>query len=336
MSTVPRPGRPVTIRDVAQRAGVSHQTVSRYLRADATVRESYRDAIAAAIADLDYQPNLAARAMRTRHTGRMAVLLPEGPTASSGDVLRGVSGAVREAGFTVDVVALGGSPDERRRRALDLLGSGLFEGVLALTPLGLPAPGAGAPTVVEFPLYDDDLHGIGELATAAPIRELVARLAAAGHRGFLHLAGSYEHESACARRDAYLTAVAELGLDDRGVVECHWDPAVAMHAVADLPADGGVTAVIAANDLLALGAVRGAIGRGWRVPEDLSVTGFDTGTVAGWTTPALTSVAIDHTEVGRRAGASLLRALGLEPTEAAAPLMSPVWRESTGPAAHAY
>lgn len=314
---------------MAERAGVSHQTVSRYLRADATVRDSFREAIAAAIADLGYQPNLAARAMRTRHTGRMAVLLPEGPTASSGDVLSGVSSAVREAGFTVDVVALGGSPDERRRRAVDLLGSGLFEGVLALTPLGLPAPGSGTPTVVEFPLYDDDLHGIGELATAAPIRELMTRLAADGHRRFLHLAGSYEHESACARRDAYLAAIAELGLDDRGVVECHWDPAAAMRAVAELPVGSDVTAVIAANDLLALGAVRGALGRGWQVPGDLSVTGFDTSAVAEWTTPALTSVAIDHAEVGRRAGASLLRALGLEPQESTTPAMSTVWRGST-------
>lgn len=323
--------RPVTIRDVAERAGVSHQTVSRFLRFDgAGVREAYRDRIRSAISELGYQPNLAARAMRTRHTGQLAILLPEGQAISTVDVLHGATATARAAGFTVDVVALGGEPEQRRQRARDLLGSGLFEGVLALTPLGLATPAPSAPTVVEFPLYDDDLHGTGQLAEATAIDEIVDGLARDGHRRFLHLAGSYAHESARNRRDAYLCAVSRLGLEDHGVVECQWDPARAMQAIADLPDDSPVTAVIAANDPLALGAIRGASSHGWSVPGHLSVAGFDTDVLAAWMSPSLTSVAIDHAELGRRASTALLDALGVAlPHGIDAPAMAVVRREST-------
>lgn len=328
----PQRARSVTIRDVAQRAGVSHQTVSRYLRfGGAGVREQYRELITAAVAELDYRPNLAARAMRTRRTGRLAVLLPDGVAHSSVEVLEGATRSARAAGFGVDVVAVGGEPDERRRRALELIDSGLFEGVLALTPLGLAA-GANRPPVVEFPLYDQAVHGIGQLADAAPVEDLVEHLAALGHRRFLHLAGSYEHESARRRRDAYVAAVTRLGLEDHGVVECHWDPGMARRAVRHLRDDAGVSAVVAANDPLALGAVRGALERGWRVPQDLSVTGFDTTVDAAWMSPSLTSVRIDHAELGRRAIARLIAALRSQPVPADGDtVMSIVLRESSGP-----
>lgn len=319
-----------TIRDVAERAGVSHQTVSRYLRFGGDgVRPVYGERIRAAIVDLGYQPNLAARAMRTRRTRRLAVLLPEGSAISTVEVLRGATAHAREAGFTLDVVALGGEPQERRARALELVGSGLFEGVLSLTPLGLP-DGHPAAAITEFGLYDDDLHGIGPLAAGAPVTEIIEELAARGHRRFLHLAGSYAHESARNRRDAYLGAVSDLGLEDLGVVECLWDPARAMQAIADLPDDSPVTAVIAANDPLALGAIRGAASRGWNVPGHLSVAGFDTDVLAAWMSPSLTSVAIDHAELGRGACSALLRALGVDvPDDTDTPAMSVVWREST-------
>lgn len=321
----------MTIRDVAEQAGVSHQTVSRYLRfGGAGVRDVYRERIGAAIGALGYQPNLAARAMRTRRTGRLAVLLPAGTAHSTVEVLDGAAEMARAAGFSLDVLALGGDPVQRTQRALELIGSGLFEGILTLTPLDLPAAQDSRPTIVEVPLYDDDLHGIGDLADAAAIEMIVEGLATMGHRTFMHLAGSYEHESARRRRDAYVRAVARLGLVDHGVVECRWQPDLAMLAVENLPEEAGVTAVVAANDVLALGAIRGAALRGRRVPDDISVTGFDTSAMAEWMSPSLSSVLIDHAEVGRRAGARLLEALGHEPAPGSgAPTMSVVWREST-------
>lgn len=324
---------PVTIRDVAERAGVSHQTVSRYLRfGGAGVRDAYRERIAAAIGALGYQPNLAARAMRTRRTGRLAVLLPAGTAHSTVEVLDGAAETARAAGYSLDVLALGGDPAQRTQRALELIGSGLFEAILSLTPLGLPAAQGSGPVIVEVPLYDDALHGIGELADAAAVEVIVDGLAAMGHRTLIHLAGSYEHESARMRREAYLRAVARLGLVDHGVIECRWQPALAMRAVANLPEEAGVTAVVAANDVLALGAIRGAAARGWRVPDDISVTGFDTTTMAHWMSPSLSSVRIDHEELGRRAGARLLDALGHDSAPVpVAPAMTVIWRESTAP-----
>ena len=331
---MPRDGGTVTMRDVAKRAGVSHQTVSRYLRFGGSgVRESYRERIRAAVAELGYRPNIAARAMRTRRTGRLAVLLPEGAAHSSVEVLDGAAETARAAGFGLDVVSLGGDPEDRSLRAMELIGSGLFEGVLALTHLGLPEESGGSwPRTVEFPLYDAELHGIGLLADGAPVGELVERLAAAGHRRFLHVAGSWSHESALRRRDAYRDAISRLGLADHGIVESGWSPEAARQAILALPEDSGVTAVVAANDTHALAVIRGALERGWHVPGDLSVTGFDTSELAAWVTPSLTSVQIDHPELGRRAVGTLLAALHDEPAPAAGePVMRVVWRESTGP-----
>jgi DNA-binding LacI/PurR family transcriptional regulator len=105
---------------------------------------------------------------------------------------------------------------------------------------------------------------------------------------------------------------------------------VARRAVTDLPADCGVTAVVCANDRLAAGAIRGASERGWRVPDDLSVTGWDDDPVANFMIPSITSVAIDYEELGRRATERLLEVLGVTPAPSRpTPIMRIIWREST-------
>ncbi|MDR1806510.1 MAG: LacI family transcriptional regulator [Propionibacteriaceae bacterium] len=327
--------RPATIQQVAKLAGVSHQTVSRYIRGGgAGVRPAIQERVQAAIDDLDYRPSLTARAMRTRRSGRLAILLPEGPATGSIHILHGATSAARQAGYDVDVVTLGGSPASRGERVLELIESQLFERVLSLVPLPEAIRGRrldGLVTVV--PVYDDEMRSIGRLAGAAPVGAMVERLAEWGHRRFVHLAGGLDHTSARCRRDAYLAAIDRLGLESYGVLVEAWSGQGATDAILNLPADAGVTAVIAANDVMAVGAMRGAVLRGWTVPGDLSVTGYDDSELSSLLTPSLTTVQIDRADLGRQAMSRLLAALKADPAPTDEPdFMTVVWRDSTGPA----
>lgn len=326
-----------TILEVARLAGVSHQTVSRYLRFHgAGMKDATRERVSAAIADLDYRPNVVARAMRARTTGRLAMLLPLGDATGSLEMLMGATSAAQAAGYVLEAVTLGGPAPSRPGRVLELAESGLFDGVVSTTPLGIDARRAAdtRTPIVVLPDYDEEMRGIGDLADATPIRELVERLVADGHRRFLHVAGDLAYTSARNRRDLYLESVESLGAESSGVIVAdRWSPEVARRALTELPAGSGVTAVVCANDRLAVGAIRGAVERGWRVPDDVSITGWDDDPVAGFVLPSITSVAVDYEQLGRRATEQLLEVLSVEftPTERT-PVMRTIWRESTGQA----
>ncbi|WP_017623838.1 LacI family DNA-binding transcriptional regulator [Nocardiopsis chromatogenes] len=324
------------MKEVARAAGVSHQTVSRYLRFEGEgLKEATRARVDAAIRELGYRPNLIARSMRTRRTGRLAILLPSVAASSPVRTLVGAIAAARAAGYAAEVLSVEGGAGERAERLADLAGSGQVEGVLSLAPaaLGDGAPPEGEAAVIVSAGYDDRMRGIGELADGSPVADLVAGLAAQGHRRFLHVAGDREFASARGRRRAYLETVERLGLESHGVADGDWSAESGRAAVWDLPEDSGVTAVIAGNDAVAAGAVRGALERGWSVPGDISVTGWDDDPVAAYLSPALTTVAVDLERLGAQAMERLIAAVRGTGAEAPdEPLNRIIWRESTGPA----
>ncbi|TDE91752.1 LacI family transcriptional regulator [Occultella glacieicola] len=321
------------MREVARLAGVSHQTVSRFLHDDPRISAQTRERIRTAIDQLDYRPNLVARAMRGRKTGRLAFILPTGTTVSSLEILAGATAAAHDAGYILDVVTLGGPVAERSGRVHELAESGLFEGIASLMPLPESAQRQHERTaIVISPEYDDQMRSIGELADAAPVAELIEGLAELGHRRFVHLAGDYAHTSARRRRDMYLATIPRLGLESHGVIDCDWSAELAEQAMLELPV-GAATAVIAGNDVVAAGALRGAFTRGWRVPEDVSITGWDNNKLGAVLSPTITTVIMAHERLGRRAITRLLAALNDAPDPVDdEPVGTVVWRESTGPA----
>lgn len=335
MATPDTPRRRPTLKEVARVAGVSHQTVSRYLRFNGGLKESTRERVDAAIRELDYRPNLIARSMRTRRTGRLAILLPSVSSFSPDRMLAGAIATGHAAGFVVEVLSVDGGPEVRTERTVELAESGQVEGILALAPLASdgdrPAVG-GAPVVVSAD-FDDDMRGIGGLADGSVVADLVEGLARAGHRRFLHVSGSLRFASARERKRTYLETIERLGLESHGVVDGDWSPESGREAVRALPADSGVTAVIAGNDVVAAGAVRGALDRGWTVPGDLSVTGWDNNRVGAYLSPALTTVDVDRERLGAAAMERLVATVrGTEPEISEEPLNRIIWRESTGPA----
>lgn len=332
MTDVVAPRRP-TIRQVAELANVSHQTVSRYLREDPGMREEVRSRIADAVTELNYRPNVVARAMRARRSGRLALVLPLGTAVGSLAILEGARAEAEAEGLELEALFFDGGRSGREHRILEFADAGFFDGLVSLIPL--PAAFAGGPASATPVLftgdYDEDMRSIGTLAGADAIGEMIEMLAKAGHRRFLHMAGGYLHTSGRNRRDAYLAAIERLGLESYGVVDCHWEHAAAREAIVNLPADSGVTAVITANDQLAAGVARGALERGWRIPEDLVVTGWDNHIVGAVLAPSLTTVETFHEIVGRNAVRRLIGAIrGDEVELITQPLTRVIWRESTG------
>ena len=324
-----------TSRDVARLAGVAQSTVSYVLAGKGSISPATRARVLQAAERLDYRPNLAARAMRTRRTGRVAAVMGL-PAYDPAAMLAGASAEAQAAGYVMDVLHVDGDVGTRSERVLELARSGQFDGVVSFTPL-LPVVGEQAPPGVPVAVsetFDDAMHAAGDLVDSSPVVELVERLAALGHTRFLHVAGPSRYASAVARRDAYLATGERLGLTSLGVVEGDWSGQTGLDAIRSLPHDARPLAVVASNDLVAVGVMRGAAERGWSVPGDVSVTGWDNTPVGPYLTPSLTTVDTDRAEAGRRAMRHLVAALHDAPApEDLPPLTTVVWRESTAPPA---
>lgn len=330
--------KPATIYEVARRAGVSHQTVSRYLRNMGPFRPGTKERVEQAIRELNYRPNAAARTMRTRRTGILTVILPSQVNAFPTSTLAAAAEVAHGCGYYMEISVLEGSAQDRARHATELIQSGRVEGVLSLSALPGMAerpqgPDSAALTILDH--FDDNLRGIGPLTDASIMREIVKTLADLGHQHLLHIAGPRDWTSACARHRVFEEAVGEFGLISEGVVGGGWAPEVGYQAVSELDPRSPVTAVIAANDYVAMGAMRAAYDRGWQVPARLSITGWDDLDTGRYATPSLSTVAVDREGQGRQAMRRLIALVRGEEPPSPEPLINRlILRESTGPRLH--
>ncbi|GAB3168363.1 LacI family DNA-binding transcriptional regulator [Myceligenerans halotolerans] len=323
---------PPTIRDVARVAGVSQTTVSYVLTGKGAISPATRAHVLKVAESVGYRPNLAARSMRTRRSGRLVVIAGI-VVENQIRMLTGASQAAHDAGYVMETSIVDGPVKERTERVLELSSSAQYEGILTLVPV-LPealADGDGTPPVLAATAFDEQMHSAGELADAGLVETFIHALVADGHRRFVHVAGSAEFPSARARRDTYLAAVERHGVESLGVLGGDWPAESGRQAMLALPDDAPPIAVVAANDLLAVGALRGAAERGWSVPGDVVVTGWDNAAFGAHTMPSLTTVDVDFQTAGRHAMQLLIATLR---GEAAPPreseLQRIIWRESTG------
>jgi len=325
-----------TSRDVAVRAGVSQSTVSQVFTGRPGISEATRQRVLQAARDIDYRPNLAARSMRTTRTGRIAAVLPI-TAFHSAPLIAGTVAGAHEAGYDVDVHSIPNAPDQRRHRVLEMIDSRQFEAILCYAPVpggDLSRVDSTVP-VLTLGAFDDEMRVSGELLDVGPLVGMMERLVRLGHRRFLHVTGARSYPSADARRRAYEATVDRLGVASVGVVEGDWSAASGLEAVRSLPDDVVPLAVIAANDFIATGVVRGAFERSWTVPGDMSVTGWDDLHTSAFQTPSLTTVAMDYEELGRRSVEALIaRIRGERVSPPPEPLQHIVWRESTGAPRH--
>ena len=302
--------RPATIYDVAAAAGVSHQTVSRLLRGFKGIRPETRARVETAIAELQYRPNPAARSLKNGRTHRIGALTHDLMEVGPSKAIDGASHGAHDAGYLLDVVSVDPRDPRAIEQAIQLLrqqelaGVMVFAGADAVAAAVEPA-GFAVPVVV-----DAELEEAQYAAPATPngrgSEMLVEHLFALGHRNFLHVAGPREWVSARNRVVAYTRALEARGLISCGVLEGDWSAASGYTAGHRIPLDGSVTAVLAGNDQMALGVIRAITERGVRVPDDMSVVGFDDMPEAAYFRPSLTTVSLDIDRGGRTAIARLI------------------------------
>ena len=336
--------RPASILDVAAAAGVSYQTVSRVINGHPSVRPATRELVMAAIEELGFRPNRAARVLRGANARSVTVLTPNTSLYGYQAALQGIEEAARAAGFSVGVrVVDSEQPTEVAAavtRAIEPGGSLIViaydrAGTLALDAVPPEVPMAAmveTPAVVPTP--DKPWVWLDDRRAAA---EATRYLLSLGHRTVHYLAiPSSTHTSQ--RQAGWRQALEESGAPVPAPVPCGWTPRSGYQTGQRLAADPGVTAVLCGNDDIALGVMRAVHAAGLSIPGDVSVVGFDDTPVAEFLTPPLTTVRLDFADLGRACFA-LLRSL-LEPTamgpatgelHAQRPQPELVIRESAGP-----
>ena len=292
------PRRPVTLHDVARRAGVAVSTVSRALSTPERVNVRTREHVQAVAAELGYRPNRLAQALHTGRTHMLAVLIPDITNPHNFGLVRGAEAQARAAGSTLVIGDTQGGP-ELEAAHLDRLASSVDGFVLAASRLPddeLRALAGRSPVV----LFNRRVEGLASLVTdsADGSRQIVDHMVALGHRSLAYLAGPPVAWSDAQRWRALSEAAEAAGIR---IVRCGpFAPTLdGGPAAADVGLATGATALVAFNDLLAIGALRRLAERGIEVPRQVSVVGYDDIFGADFCSPPLTTVAGPVDDAGR-------------------------------------
>ena len=331
-----RPRMP-RMADVAARAGVSHQTVSRVLNGMPGVRPETHDRVMAAVEQLGYRRNFAARQLASTRSRTLGVVTWGNTQFGPANVLLGLEAAARETEYRLATVNVLSMSSAAFRSAVDQLLERVVEALVVIVPhesvlreaqsLDLDIP----VVVVEGDLSATPLTAGVDNAQGA--RLATEHLLSLGHETVVHLSGPMGWAESYARRDGWR---AELESQGRRVPPLRWGGDWSARSGyltgLSLAREADVTAVFVANDQMALGFIRALREQSRRVPEDVSVVGFDDLPESRYFLPALTTVRQDFEELGRRVMDILGRVLdGEEAPSADLVPTSLVVRESTAP-----
>lgn len=328
------PARP-TIYDVARHAGVSKSLVSLVLRGSDKVSPTRRDAVLAAIRELGYRPSQAATVLASRRTRAIEVVIDDYRNLWFVDLLEGLRSALSDQGYRLSVTDRAGTAGGTAEHPLPTLAAGIDGLVVARDPGGDLLAGWHGPTVIAG-------WRAGEVAGADRVanddeqgsRLAVEHLVGLGHRRIGHLSGrggAAEH-----RRIAFEAAIEAAGAHGAISVGTGETTEADGYLAANELLEGSLdlTAIYAANDSMALGALAALKERGLSVPGDVSLVGYDDSPLARSRFIDLTSVDDRSREVGKAAGRALLARIDDPARPAENRLIEPTLavRGSTGPA----
>jgi DNA-binding LacI/PurR family transcriptional regulator len=300
----------VTVHDVAARSGVSIATVSRTLREPHRVSDNTRARVLAAVRDLGYRPNRAASSLRRGRTGVIALVVPDIENPYFASLTKGAQALARARGYglvvvdstedaeveTDEIAALRSQIDGIILASSRLSDDRLAEAVAGISCVlinrSVADPGIAAPTVTI------DEHAGGAAA--------LGHLHALGHRRIAYVGGPKRSWSHGRRRDGIRRAATDLGGVELVEVSGYAPDADGGRAAARAVLAEGPTAVIAYNDLVALGLLARWSEAGVRVPDEISLVGFDNTFVTELSSPRLTSVGADLRSFGEMALTLLL------------------------------
>lgn len=338
--------RRATLKDVAEAVGVHVSTASRALHPSTRhlITEELAERILAAARTLDYRPNSIAYSLRTRRSMTVGVLVPDITNPIFPPIVRGLEDVLVPRGYATLVVNTDSNPEKEATYIHMLQGRGVD---------GLVVASAERRDAALAELLDDQLPLVAvNRKTEQPnmwavvndeetgIDALVDHLVSLGHKRIAHIAGPQNLSTGFLRRKAFLDRIAALGLE--------WEPRQMVDAKRYSEAEGKracdallkleprATAIMAANDLLALGALRSLAEHSLACPEDISVTGYNDMPFVDRLSPPLTTVRIQSYESGRHAAAMILKQIET-PAESRRPAVEVlpvelVVRSSTAPA----
>jgi DNA-binding LacI/PurR family transcriptional regulator len=296
--------RAVVMADVAKLAGVSLQTVSRVINDSPHVSVATRQRVVDAMRKLEYRPNPVARALVTGRSKTLGVVSFDTTLFGPASTLFGIERAAHDAGYFVSIVSLRALTRSSVMSAVERLRAQGVDGILVIAPQesatqallhlpqDVPVVAAEAGPDESVPLVAVDQVAGARLATA--------HLLELGHRTVWHISGPRDWLEAQDRVNGWRATLEEAGAAPPPVLVGDWSAHAGHELGRQLAANPDVTAVFVANDQMALGVLRSLHEAGRRIPEDLSVVGFDDIPEAGYFTPPLTTVRQNFNEMGRR------------------------------------
>jgi LacI family transcriptional regulator len=307
-----------TIRDVAEKAGVSVSTVSHVINETRFVSEGTRARVLAAMEELSYKPNRLARSLRRKDkaTHTLGLLIPDSTNPFFAEVLRGIEDASFDAGYSVILCNSDDDPD-KELNYLNVLLSKQVDGIVLVSAgthkssLELLSRRNGKVVMVDREIEGADLDSVvvdNEEGGYAAVQYLLDL----GHQRIGCITGPSPLTPSAGRSQGYHQALQQVGipLDDALVVAGDFRPQSGYTGAKKLLAPPSPpTAIFACNDMMAVGAMRAINEAGLRVPADISVIGFDDIALASFTIPPLTTVAQPSYEMGMLAAEVLLQRL---------------------------
>src|SRR5262245_2681482 len=309
-----KPGGDVTIMDVAQEAGVSYATVSRVVNNKGYIKPETRERVMRAVTRLGYVVNQQARSLASGRSQVVGLLVPGLDTAYIGEIIRGIDEEL--AGASYDLMLYTAHRRRTRESAyVATLTQGMVDGLLLVLPRD---PGAYLETLRErgFPYVLIDHQGVDEIGPAVGATnrqggyDATRYLITLEHQRIGFITGRLENGCSRDRLAGYHTALAEHGLnaDPQLVSEGDFTQPAGFRAARELlELPEPPTAIFASNDVMAFGVMEAARVRGLRIPEDISIIGFDDIPQASHVHPQLTTIRQPLEQMGRLAARMLLR-----------------------------
>ncbi len=308
----------VTIKDIARLADVSIATVSRTLNMKEDVRSETRDRILAIAKELNYQPNMMAKGLMSKHVYSIGIIIPDITNTYFAEIFRGVEEIASAEGY-LSVFYNTDYNVENERNALTLLKAGRVDGLIMqmsnrVTDECKSMAAMGYPIVLLGQFLEGvqcPMVGCNNFASAYNMVEYLIRC---GHRDIAHVGGHRETRTGIQRMQGYQSAMDNYGIPVRPQwsvatnygLEDAYDQTMAMLSHDPLP-----TAIFAANDSIAAGCYRAIWDRGLRVPDDISLAGHDDTSIASIMRPHLTTMRQQKREIGRIAARKLITGIRL-------------------------
>jgi DNA-binding LacI/PurR family transcriptional regulator len=308
----------VSMADVARLAGVSSQTVSRVSNGHPSVVEQTREQVLAAMKELGYRPNSAARALRYGRFNTIGVILFGLSSTGNSRTVEAIATHAAAEGYAITLIPVGAPTQDNVLGAFTRTGELAVDGVIVIIEVHLLDTSTVAlPPNAHVVVVDSDAgdrYPVVDTDQADGARQAVRHLLGLGHRTVWHVAGPAESYAAERRAKAWRQVLEEAGRAVPPIQRGDWSAESGYRVGLHLAGRPDCTAIFAANDQMALGVLRALHERGRRVPAEVSVVGFDDIPDAASYLPPLTTVHQDFAAVGRRCVRALLRQIRNEST----------------------